>query len=224
MKNFIVLIIVIVSLCSCDKEYVRITGKLNGFESSKVELSLRSKEGIKKVLLTDINVNDGKFIAILNQVKPPLKLTLVIDKEKEVDFWIFKYGTLNFELDSNNMFSLRLDDSSENAELTRVRETYDEMYLDPLRTQIDWVSTYENQELTKLDEDKLEKYKEQIDKAYRLRKKSILKTIRKNPQNPIAMALFYDEFNSLTSWQKEECLKISQKYYSDTEMNWQLRN
>lgn len=34
----------------------------------------------------------------------------------------------------------------------------------------------------------------------------------------------YEEFDNLTSWQKEEALKYMAKYFSDTGLNWQMKN
>jgi hypothetical protein len=225
MRNVLIVILFSLLLSACNKESVRITGKLRGIENAKAELRLRTIAGKEKNILSDINIEDEEFDAFLENIKPPFKMTFVIDNAKEYNIWVFCYGKFSFELNSLNV--VRINDSFENDELIRVNETYDKMYLKPLKEQIDWVANYESAEhdvINEADEEKLERYKIQIKKAYRLRKKSILKTVRKAPQNPIAMALFYDEFKSLTKWQKEECFKLSQKYYSDTGMNWQLKH
>ena len=87
------------------------------------------------------------------------------------------------------------------------------------------VENYEIQsELSDEDEDRLYQYRAEIKKAYKHHKKSVLSTFRKNPQNRIAMALLFDEYERLTSWQKEEYLKNAQKYFSDSGLNWQLKN
>jgi ribosomal protein L16/L10AE len=57
-----------------------------------------------------------------------------------------------------------------------------------------------------------------------LRKKSILKTVRKNLNNPVSMGLLYDEFARLTKWQKEEAKRYMTRYFSDTGLNWQMKN
>ena len=212
---------------SCNRESIRISGELKGFEDSKVDLRFETKAGFDKLIAADLKVEDGEFEVYIENEKPPFKLTVVIDSLRQIDFWVFKYGKLCFELDASNLSEVKIHDCFENTELARVNKTYNKMYLKPLRKEIDWVTSFESVEhenVDEADEAKLERYKAQIKNAYRLRKKSILKTIRKAPQNPISMALFFDGFESLTKWQKKECLKLAQKYYSDTGMNWQLKH
>ncbi len=227
MKKIYFIISLIFMLSSCNKEVVIVNGKLKGYKASMVELKLKTITGDEKVISTNIEVDEEKFHVDLSDIKPPYKLTFVLSDKKDVSYWVFRYGKFNFELNTENIADFKIYDSFENDELIRVNETYNKMYLKPLKEQIDWVANYESAEhdvINEADEEKLERYKIQIKKAYRLRKKSILKTVRKAPQNPIAMALFFDEFKSLTKWQKEECFKLSQKYYSDTGMNWQLKH
>lgn len=223
MKNIFVSLLVLLILCSCDRESIKISGKISGIDNANIELSLKTKGGDEKVLLDEIKTEAGTFDAYLENEKPPFKLTVIIDSLRQVDFWVFKYGKFNFELDANEL-DIKINDSFENSELKRVNKTYDNMYLKPLKEQIDWVAKYNELEHNEADQEKLERYKKQIKKAYKLRRKSILKTVRKAPQNPIAMALFFDEFENLTSWQKKECLKLVQKYYSDAGVSWQLKH
>ncbi|MDQ2177167.1 hypothetical protein [Marinifilum sp. D714] len=226
-KRYIAILIIGFIMSSCNKEVVTIDGKLIGYENSSVELKLKTMNDNEKVISTDIKVKEENFSFEINEIKPPYKLTLVLEDKREVNYWVFKYGKFSFNLNSKNLSDLKINDSFENSELARVNETYNKMYLRPLKEQMDWVANYEATEheaINEADKAKLKRYKDQVKKAYRLRKKSILKTIRKAPQNPISMALFFDEFETLTSWQKKECLKLAQKYYSDCGINWQLKN
>ncbi len=225
MKNCIIILIIALGLISCNSETITIVGDVNGFMNSEIKLLLKSKNGNLKVLKSDIEIANGKFKTIIKDDKPPFKITMLIDDKKGIDFWIFKYGNFDFEL--NDADELIINNSFENNELKRVNETYNKMYLKPLKEQMDWVANYastEHEETNEADEEMLERYKSLVKKAYHLRKKSILKTIRKAPQNPISMSLFFDEYETLTKWQRKECLKLAQKYYSDTGMNWQLKH
>jgi hypothetical protein len=38
------------------------------------------------------------------------------------------------------------------------------------------------------------------------------------------MGVMFDEFDNLTKWQKEEAQKYMSKYFSDTGLNWQMKN
>jgi hypothetical protein len=197
--------------------------QLKGMESSVAELKLRSQKGKEQSLQSDIEIGKEGFEIRLDNVKPPCKISLVIDGEKEYQFWLFRYG--NFHVQINDEESVEVYDSMENSEYDRISKGYHRMYLEPLEEKIKWVKeTVEKDKLSDDDEVILFSYRNEIDKALKLRKKSVLSTFRKNPQNRIAIALMFDEYERLTSWQKEECLKTAQKYYSDCGINWQLRN
>lgn len=211
-------------LTSCNKEVVSIKGKLNGFNNSKVVLILKSKNEKEKILASDISLNDDIMKLDLENVKPPCHITVRGDN-KEFSFWIFRYGNVNFEVNADMQSQLKVNSTLENTEYNRICRNYHKMYFNQISEKEEWISKNEVMEsLPVEDEERLFQYRKDIKKAYKLRKKSILSTFRKNPQNRIAMALLFDEFERLTSWQKEECLKTAQKYYSDCGINWQLRN
>jgi hypothetical protein len=156
-------------------------------------------------------------------MKPPFKMALIIDGEEKYDLWVFRYGSFDFEITENG--NLLVNGSKENTEYDRITKSYQKMYFGPLKEKMEWVKSHEKiEDLNQDEEFTLFDYKKEIKKAYKLRKKSVLSTYRKNPQNRIAMALLFDEYERLTTWQKEECLKTAQKYYSDCGINWQLRN
>ena len=228
MKNKYVLIIILLTiLSSCNKEVVHIKGELKGFNNSTVELKLNTRSGQEKIIASGIEVTDQKFDVDIDKIKPPFKLTLVLDSLSHVDFWVFKYGKLCFDLDASNLSEIKIHDCFENTELSRVNETYNTMYLNPLKEQMDWIANYEvlkHKETNEADETKLERYKAQIKKAYRLRKKSILKTVRKNTQSPVAVALMCQEYERLTSHQKKECFKYLNRTFADTGLNWQMKH
>ena len=213
----------VVGLYSCNKESVKLSVQLNRMESSVAELKLISKNGQEQIIQSSIEIEDDGFDTYLDNVKPPCKISMVIDGEKEYQFWLFRYGKYHVQINKND--SVEICDCMENAEYDRIINGYYKMYLAPLEAEIKWVKEKEQHEKLSQDEEfMLFDYKKEISKAYRLRKKSVLSTFRKNPQNRIAIALLFDEYERLTSWQKEECLKTAQKYYSDCGINWQLRN
>jgi hypothetical protein len=222
MRNLL-LLVVVCCFFSCNKESIRISGKIEGVGDSKIELKLNTKSEKSKTILSDVQLKDGAFDAFIENVKPPFKMTLVVDAEKEYDIWIFRYGKFNFEIDKKEL--VIVNNSFENTEYDRILRKYQKAYMDSLADKISWVQTHKSEEnLCEEDEGKLFKYRKEIKKAVTLRKKSILSTYRNEPQNPIAMALIFDEFENLTSWQKEECLKNASKYFSDCAVNWQLKN
>ena len=48
--------------------------------------------------------------------------------------------------------------------------------------------------------------------------------VRKNKQNPVAIALMCQEYERLTTYQKKECLKYLGESFSDTGLNWQMKH
>jgi hypothetical protein len=196
---------------------------MEGMESSVAELKLKSQKGQEQSLQSDIEIDEEGFDAFLENVKPPCKISLIIDGEKEYQFWLFRYGKYDLQIDENE--SVAVCNSMENTEYDRITKNYQKMYFDPVKEKMAWVEKNEqNENLSEDEEYILADYQKEIRKAYKLNKKSVLSTFRKNPQNRIAIALMFDEYERLTSWQKEECLKTAQQYYSDCGINWQLRN
>lgn len=223
LNRIFFVVIATLLLTSCNKEVVSVKGKISGIEDSKVELVLKGINGKEKVLAADLPLNNVEFKVRVEQQKPPFKLTVKINEEKEVDCWVFRYGDFDFEIDEKG--TLKVNNSLENSEFDRISKNYTKMYFAKVDVKEQWVRENEVKEsLSAEDEEKLFQFRKDIKKAYKLRKKSVLSTFRQNPQNRIAMALLVDEFEHLTSWQKKECLKTAQKYYSDCGINWQLKN
>ena len=221
--RLILIFTLVIGLCSCNKESVKLSVQMKGMESSVAELQLKSQNGKEQILQSKIDIDEEGFDTYLDNVKPPCKLTLLVDGKKKCSFWLFRYGKFQVQIDEND--SVEVCDCMENTEYTRIANGYEKMYLAPLKEKIEWVKKHEQTDQLSQDEEFiLFDYRTEIGKAYKLRKKSVLSTFRKNPKNRIAIALMFDEYERLTSWQKEECLKTAQKYYSDCGINWQLRN
>ena len=221
--RLVLLLNIVIFLSSCNQESLKLSCQIKGFESSVAELKLKSQSGNELILLSNIEIDKEGFTAYLENVKPPCKISLNIDGDKEYSFWVFRYGKFDFQIDENE--TLEVYNSMENTEYDRILKSYEKMYFGPLKEKIEWVKENgQNEELSQDEEFVLFDYKNEIKKAYKLRKKSVLSTFRKNSQNRIAVALLFDEYQRLTSWQKEECLKNAQKYYSDCGINWQLKN
>jgi hypothetical protein len=220
--NNLYLYVVLCAICltSCNKEVVKIEGKINSSKSESIELKIISKSKKCEKLLGNLQTKNGKFTTKTKALKPPFKIAMLLENGKRYETWIFRYGDFNFEILENEL--VQVNNSMENSEYDRICKTYRKMYFSKVKEKEEWIK--KNKDLAVKDENKLSNYKKDIKKAYKLRKKSILSTFRKNPQNRIAMALLFDEYERLTTWQKEECLKNAQKYFSDCGINWQLRN
>jgi hypothetical protein len=218
--RYYLFIIAIIFLASCKKTSIKIEGEVFGLKSSTLDVVYKGTNGrVTKLGTAKIDGSYVKFSS--DKVKPPVKLSFI--GEEEYSFWLFRYGSVNVEINKGRI--VVVNNSMENSEYDRIRKNYHKMYFNQIAEKEQWVKENETLEsLSEEEEEMLFNCRKDIKKAYKLRKKSILSTFRKNPQNRIAMALLFDEYERLTSWQKEECLKTAQKYYSDCGINWQLRN
>lgn len=211
-------------LFSCNKEKVYIHGSTIGKDNQLVQLVLKSANGKERLVKSDVELDDNQFETDLEGLKPPFKLTVRLKNDNEIDFWIFRYGSFDVALDSEKD-EVKFNKSFENCEYNRIQANYKKMYFLSLEDKIDWIKAHEGRKDLNTDEEfQLYEYQDELKKAIKLRKKSVLSTFRKSPQNRIAMALLFDEYERLTSWQKKECSKSVQKYFSDCGINWQLRN
>lgn len=223
------LLMLLILLTACNKEAIKLEGELKSSSEQFLIVKMKSLSGKKERILDTIDVNNGKFKFKTSIVKPPVKFTFSTADSCEFDFWIGEYGNKLVTINPKGDCKAKVTGSFFNDELNRVQDTYNKMYINPIESKLAFldklnkdidngITLNPGQEALKLE------LEQESKKAYRLRKKSILKTIRKAPQNPISMALFYDEFEALTSWQKEEAQKYMTKYFSDTGLNWQFKN
>lgn len=231
MKNVIILLIVVCGLLSCNKESIKIKGNIKGVSGSNTQLIVKMKSGTsnKEHILDTIDFVQGEFEFYNKGIKPPVKLTFVTADSCEFDVWLGEYGTKTVEGICQPKLECKVLGSFFCDELERVSATYNKMYLEPIKDKITDLQVFnlsiENGEELTENEQKLKcELEKALKTAKRLRKKSILKTVRKNPSNAVSMGLMYEEFDNLTSWQKEEALKYMAKYFSDTGLNWQMKN
>ena len=225
MKKIILFIIVAINLVSCNKEKIEIKGDFKNETGEYVCFKLKGVSQEEKIVKDSVKVEDQQFSCWINNCKPPFKICLSTQEGKEYFFWIFKYGEIKVSLDENALVPVQVIGDFENKERKRILENYEKMYISPLHEEVRWYNEivakeeHSSQEMFELGE-----IKKKIKKAKKLRKKSILSTFRKNPKHLVAMALVYDEFDHLTSWQQNECMKNAKKYYSDCGIFWQLKH
>ena len=134
-KGYVAIIALMILFTSCNQEVVSIKGMLKGYKNTTVELKLKGKSGKEKIISAETEVKNEKFDVDMNGIKPPCKITLVLKDKREVSCWVFRYGKFNFELNTKDITDVKINDSFENSELTKVKETYDNMYLRPLKEQ-----------------------------------------------------------------------------------------
>lgn len=215
-------------ITSCDKEVIKIKGKIDGLSDSELILKMDGVSGKNFKIVSSFICENGEFNFELKDIKPPVKLTFLVNDSLESDIWVGEYGSIKIEGKYETVLECQVVGSFFCNELQRMSKNLYEMYIGPIKEKEIKIAHLmmlpDNEKLSEEDEIHLEEFKKSVKTAYRLRKKSILKTVRKNKQNPVAVALMCEEYERLTSHQKKECLKYLSRSFSDTGLNWQMKN
>lgn len=215
-------------MTSCDKEVIKIKGKIDSLGNSQLIFKMDGVSGMDCKIINSITCENGEFNFKLKNIKPPVKFTIYVNDSLESDIWVGEYGVTTIEGKYGSIFKCNVVGSFFCNELQRMNENLNKMYIEPIKEkELEAIKLKELEKLEKLsdaDAIYLSKIKKDIKMAYRLRKKSILKTVRKHAQNPVAVALMCQEYDRLTSHQKKECLKYLNRTFSDTGLNWQMKN
>lgn len=212
-------------LASCNKEYVEIKGEIVNMPDMTLAIKIKGLAGNEKVL-DSIQVVNGEFSFYSEQIKPPFKLSIGLNEHAGFDVWIGQYGKSEIFADGHKLKHCEVQECAFNKELARFKGTIDNMYISPLNNKVKWVDSlrYANVKLTD-DQYKIQQsIQVEIKKAEKLRIKSMLKTLRKNPKSNVACALVFDEYQNLTKRQRAVLSKSVSMYFSDTGMGWQVRH
>ncbi len=229
MKKYTFLILILsVLLTSCDKELVIMKGTIQDQSIKTLVVKAISSSGNKEKVIDTLEVSEGKFKLRLKSLKPPVKLTFCINDSTSFEAWAGEYGTLTLEVSTDPKIECKASGSFFNDELNRMNRNLYKMYIYPIRMKEMEVAKLEKieetEKLTEEDSRILMAFRKDIKTAYKLRKKSIVKTARKNKQNPVAISLMCQEYDRLFSHQKKECNKYLSSSFSDTGLNWQMKN
>lgn len=224
------LITIMFLLSSCNKEVIRLQGNYKDVDNtdSYLVVKMYSLAGSKEYIIDTVAVSEGEFEFYSKLIKPPVKLTFTSDDSSEFEAWVGEYGTKTLEIKKGPKYEAKVIGSFFCDELQRMNKNLYKMYIAPVKkkeleaAQLSMLA--DNETLSEKDEIYLADLKKDIKMAYRLRKKSILKTVRKNTQNPVALALMCQEYERLTSHQKKECFKYLSRTFADTGLNWQMKN
>lgn len=227
-KGYIIIIVLMFFITGCDKEVIKIKGKIDGLSDNQLILKMDGVSGKGCKVINSFTCENGEFNFKLKDIKPPVKLTLHVNDSLESDIWLGEYGSITIEGKYGPMFECQVIGSFFCDELQRMNKNLNEMYIAPIKEKelelAHLMSLADSEKLPEKAEIYLDELKKDVKTAYKLRKKSILKTVRKNTQSPVAVALMCQEFERLTSHQKKECLKYLSRSFSDTGLNWQMKN
>lgn len=227
IKYLIVIFTCAITLSSCDKESIKIQARIVNCNYEECEITVEPLEGTAQKSLGKCIIDVGEFDLKIKEVKPPVKLSFHF-KDTICRIWIGEFGKNVVEGDFAKEISLNVTNTFFNNELNRFKKANDEAYLSKVRSAEKEVKDLYLKEdegtLEKGQKTRMYQLEDKIKRAYKLRKKALLSAVRKDPKNAIAMTVFFDMFPSLTSWQKEECMKNASKYFSDSGLNWQLKH
>ncbi len=229
MRKIIILVFVCCAFLACDKEVVVVKGKFDGVCGNELVVKMKGLSGKHEKILDTVSCKNGEFEFKIKMIKPPLNLLLCLNDSVYTNLWIGNFGSKSVSWNGTFNSECKVEGSFFADEINRIQDVYNKMYLNPISSKIETLSNLNKrvgmgEVLTSGEEQIKFVIENEIKKANGLRKKSILKTVRKNPNNPVSMALLAEEFDKLTTWQKKEAKKYMSKYFSDTGLNWQIKN
>ncbi len=228
MKNGLLVLLLSLILCSCNKEEFKLIGKISPAADGHISIIMKSRTGMKEHFIETVPLVEGEFEFHSKTIKPPVKLTFLVSDSSHFDVWIGEYGTKTIQVTKDDIYDIKMEGSFFFSELNRMNTSLYNMYIKPIeKKEIEAAEILELEEigyLTATSQIRLDKLSKSIKTAYKLRKKSILKTVRKNKQNPVAVALMCQQYDRLTKHQKKECFKYLSKTFGDTGLNWQMNN
>lgn len=223
----ILFLVMIMGVFSCNQEEIKIKGTIKGAPDGQMQVYLKANMSGAVKNLDTITIENEAFKFYSQKIKPPVILSLRLDSLTEFDVWIGRYGSWEILGDVNKQTKVEVLGSLFNDEIKRINQLFKEQYIDPVKTKMEWVRRYEGQvkdgHQFSADEVIMKNtFEDDIKKSLKIRRKSIIKTVRTNPQSNIAFALIFEEYHSLIPRHQKEFLKLMRKKFGDTALYWQF--
>lgn len=192
-KLFSFLTIILTVFISCDKEVIKIKGRIDNPVTNQFVLKIKGLSGENERILDTIKCVNGEINFKIKAIKPPAKLTLFFNDNFKSDIWVGEYGTKTIEGICQQQLECKVLGSFFYDELQRILATYNKMYLESVKDkrtdlQVFNLRIENGEELTENEQKLKSEFEKALKTAKRLRKKSILKTVRKNQETPFLWA------------------------------------
>lgn len=212
---------------ACNPEKIKIEGHIKNAKDGVVLVKMKSHNKFGERILDTLILESGDFDFYSKAIKPPVKLTFIVEDKEEFDVWLGNYGSFHIVGEQGKLKNVRVNPSSLHTEINRIHEQFYDWYIKPVQDKIDWLNAIEKERQggkVLNNEETVQKIKFEVDvnKARKLRRLSIVKTVRKNPSSEVALALVNEEYNSLFPRHQKEMIKLLKRKFSDTALFWQL--
>ena len=212
----------------CNPEIIKIKSNIKNSQDGIVLVKMKLHKKIGERILDTLTLVSGDFDFYSEAIKPPVKLTFVVNDEEEFDVWLGNYGTFHIEGESGKLSNVQVQGSHLHDEFKRIHTQFYDTYLEPVQDKIDWLNSlnekYKGGKPLKQDDSfKKVMFEKDVKKARKYRRLSIIKTMRRNPHSEVALALLNDEFDSLIPRHQKEMINLFKGKFGNTAMFWQLR-
>ena len=229
MKNILLLCVIFISIISCNQEKFLLEGDILDFPDANLEVKMIPVSGDNCRSIKSIQIENGRIEEKIEGINPPVKLSFFKDSIKVFDIWIEKFGKTAFKATYNEKVKMLWVDNFMSKELKRIKRSYYEKYIENVESKIKVADSLnrvlvETERLADDELQHLDSIERDIKKAKKLYKKNVLATFRASKLNYIAQALMFEEWDKMTSWQKEEVHKSAFKSIPSSGLYWQLKN
>ena len=226
IKYYIAFLILSTFLAGCNKEKIIVEGKFTNLDEETFDVKMISVTGKTEKSFGKVKVEGGEIILKVENISPPVKFTFTGDSVKTFHIWVDQFGKTAFEASCNEKIKILWVDNFMSKELKKIKLSYHEKYIVNVEDYFPMIVTLQkkldNHSITDEELRLLDKIEPKVKKAKKLYKKNVLATFRASPLNPIALALMFDEWEQMTSWQKDEVKKAAFKSCPGSGLYWQL--
>lgn len=228
MKKIVFLLLLAGLFAACNREKLKVEGNIKNAKDGVVLVKMKSHNKVGDKILDTLTLESGDFDFYSEEIKPPVKLTFIVNDDEEFDVWLGKYGSYNIKGEQGELKNVEVNPSLLHTEINEIQQQFYDWYISPVQDKIDWLNSQEKEiksgkVLNTEEQFKKMELEKEVRKARKLRRKSIVKTVRKNPQSIVSLALVNEEFDSLVPRHQKEMIKILRRKFGDTALFWQLK-
>jgi acylphosphatase len=228
MKKIVFLLLLAGLFAACNPEKLKVEGNIKNAKDGVVLVKMKSHNKGGDRILDTLKLASGDFDFYSEEIKPPVKLTFIVNDDEEFDLWLGKYGSYNIKGEQGALKNIEVFNSNLHNQIKETKKQFYDWYIRPVQDKIDWLNSQEKEIRSGkvLNTEELFKkmeFEKKVKKAYKIRRLSIVKTARKNPGSDVALALVNEEFNNLVPRHKKEMIKLFRRKFGDTALFWQLK-
>lgn len=228
MKNSVLILMLVGLFVACNPEKLKINGNIKNAIDGTVLVKMKSHKKTGERIIDTLSLVSGDFVFYTEEIKPPVKLTFVVNDDEEFDVWLGNYGRSHIKGEQGKLKNIEIVPSLFHDEVKKNQKKFYDWYIKPVQDKIDWLNSLEKEihygKVISIEEQHKKKgFEYDVKKARKLRRKSIVNTVRNNPYSNVALALVNEEFESLVPRHQKEMIKLLKGKFGNTALFWQMR-